>query len=293
MTASRSGRFGDRWGARRLRRLVASGRERYAGSSAQALRDRLRSVGVINRAMVLAATLLLCFFPFVIVTDALAGRTAVVGLVQRLGLDRQAVADVSGLFASPTATDDAVSGASSVFFVIGGIAGISALQELYQLIFELPGRGARDLPHRVAGLAVVVAGAALSAWLVPHVREVGGPVLLGVVGTVALVAFWWLLIRVLLAGRIPWRELFPSACATGLCYLGMAVVFSLTASSMITSNAAKYGAIGVVFAVMSWLIAIGVVIILGAVTGIVWRERGLSVRAALRRPGGACGGGRD
>ncbi|MEE1782838.1 hypothetical protein PUR71_07905 [Streptomyces sp. SP17BM10] len=38
-----------------------------------------------------------------------------------------------------------------------------------------------------------------------------------------------------------------------------------------------------VFFLMSWLIAHGVVISLGAVTGIVWRERGLSLRAALRR----------
>ncbi|GAA1244794.1 hypothetical protein GCM10009665_39560 [Kitasatospora nipponensis] len=258
---------------RRLRRSARVSRERYAGSSARALRDRLRSAHVVNRAMVLAATLLLCFFPFVIITNALAGRTAVLGLVRRLGLDQQAAAEVNGLFAASTTTDNAVSGASSVFFVLGGIAGISALQELYQELFALPGRGARDLPHRVAGLAVVMGGAVLSAWLVPHLRHAGGPALLGVVGLPSLVAFWWLLVWILLAGRIPWRELFPSACATGGYYYGMAVVFSFTASDMITSNSRKYGAIGVVFAVMSWLIAIGVVVILGAVTGIVWRER--------------------
>jgi membrane protein len=34
---------------------------------------------------------------------------------------------------------------------------------------------------------------------------------------------------------------------------------------------------------MSWLIAIGVVIILGAVAGIVWQERNLSFAAALKK----------
>ena len=34
---------------------------------------------------------------------------------------------------------------------------------------------------------------------------------------------------------------------------------------------------------MSWLIAIGVVVILGAVTGIVWRNRNLSFRTAFRK----------
>jgi membrane protein len=44
-------------------------------------------------------------------------------------------------------------------------------------------------------------------------------------------------------------------------------------SSTITSNYTKYGDIGVVLALMSYLIAIGVVIILGAILGVVWRLR--------------------
>jgi membrane protein len=51
---------------------------------------------------------------------------------------------------------------------------------------------------------------------------------------------------------------------------------------MITSNDQKYGPIGVVFCLMSYLIAIGVVIILGAVTGLVWQER----RSRLAMPSG-------
>ena len=49
------------------------------------------------------------------------------------------------------------------------------------------------------------------------------------------------------------------------------------------STTQKYGPIGTVFALMSWLIAIGVVIILGAAMGLVWQERGLSFRAAFRK----------
>jgi len=43
----------------------------------------------------------------------------------------------------------------------------------------------------------------------------------------------------------------------------------------------------IIFALMAFLIAIGVVVILGAVTGIVWQERGLSFAAAFKklRPG--------
>lgn len=63
----------------------------------------------------------------------------------------------------------------------------------------------------------------------------------------------------------------------------METVFSVIFSGMVTSDDKKYGPIGAVFALMSWLIAIGVVIILGAVAGIVRRERNLSFRAALKK----------
>ena len=109
----------------------------------------------------------------------------------------------------------------------------------------------------------------------------GGPVLFGIVVLVAFTGFWWFAMRFLLGGRITWRRLFPSAVATGLCWLGMVAVFSATFSGMVISSYNRYGPIGVVFDLMSVLLAIGVVIILGAVLGIVWHERGLSFRAAF------------
>ena len=75
--------------------------------------------------------------------------------------------------------------------------------------------------------------------------------------------------------------LLPSAVATALFWVGMEFVFSFIFSGTVISDDKKYGPIGVVFALMSWLIAIGVVIILGAVVGLVWRERDLSFSRAF------------
>ncbi|MGA5822945.1 YhjD/YihY/BrkB family envelope integrity protein [Kitasatospora sp. NPDC094028] len=276
-------RFDDRRGVRHVKRMAESGAQRYAGSWVEALWKRLEAIDFMSQGLQFAATLLLCFFPFMIVTNALAGRSTVTALVRHLGLDREASADVGSLFASSSATSNAVTGAASVFFVMGGIAAASALQQLYQRIFELPGRGVRDTSHQVLGLALLMAGALLAAWGLPAVQDFGGPVFVDLVVLVVSTVLWWLLMWVLLAGRVPWRDLLPSAVVTGICYTGMRVVFSLTGSNTVTSNTAKYGPIGVVFFFMSWLIALGVVIILGAVTGIVWRERGLSLTAGLRR----------
>ena len=79
--------------------------------------------------------------------------------------------------------------------------------------------------------------------------------------------------RILLAGRISRRALFPAACATGVLYVAIQAVFSLVFSAMVISDEHTYGPIGTIFALLSYLIAIGVVVILGAVAGRAWNDR--------------------
>jgi membrane protein len=111
----------------------------------------------------------------------------------------------------------------------------------------------------------------------------GGSAEFAIVGLVVFTLFWWFTMWLLLAGRIPWRRLLPCAVATGVFWLGMEEVFAVIFSGMVTSDHNEYGPIGTVFALMSYLIAIGVVVVLGAVTGLVWQERGPSFRAAFRQ----------
>ena len=160
-----------------------------------------------------------------------------------------------------------------VFFVLGGIAAAAALQEIYEQVFELPHRGMTDVPHRLAWLAVLIGTSLLTGWTGSWLHHAGGAALLAVAGLVWSTGFWWLTMRILLAGRISWRNLFPAACATGVLYVAMETVFSLFFSGMVISNDNKYGPIGIIFALLSYLIAIGVVVILGAVVGLAWYER--------------------
>jgi len=227
----------------------------------------------INRGLLLASVLLLCFVPFLIVFQALIGRSAETSAIRRFGLSHEAAADVSKVLTSPKATSGSITGFSYVLFILGGLAAASAIQELYENAFEVEGRGVKDIPRRLVWLGVMIAASAFSGWAGSGVRGVGGPVLLGLLGMLMITAFWWFTLWWMLGGRRTWRELLPAALATAVCWLGMTIVFRLTMSDSITSNYEKYGSIGVIFAIMSYLVAIGVVIIIGAVFGVVWRER--------------------
>lgn len=274
----------DRAGVRRARRAAEWGKQKYAGSSAEYLWQRLDSVDFINQGMLFAATLLLCFFPFIIVGSALAGRPIANGVARQSGMNKQAAADVGHLFASSATTSNAVVGTTSmVFFVLGGLAAATALQQLYERVFGLDARGMKDIWRRLIWLALLCGAVLLSGWAGPKLHHAVGPVLLVAAGLVWLIGFWWLSMWFLLGGRVSWRRLFPCGCATGVFWAGMVGAFSIFFSNMIISEYREYGPIGMIFALMAFLIAIGVVLILGAVVGLVWQERGLSFAAAFRK----------
>jgi membrane protein len=235
---------------------------------------RLRAMDVINRGMMFAAVLLLCFVPFCIVVQAVAGHSTAARLTRRYGLDAQAADAVDKVFASPTAASAAMTVASWIILVMFAIGAAATLQELYVASFgvERPAGGG-NVVRLCVWLAVLLGAGALGAIAQPWLDDLGGTLLLALVGFFVATAFWWFTMWLLLAGRMSWSDLFPSAVATGAFWVGMQAVFRLTMSDMIVSNYGKYGAIGVVFTLMTLMVAIGVVIILGAIAGLVWRER--------------------
>ena len=59
----------------------------------------------------------------------------------RLGLSKQAAADLGDLFTSSATTSAAVTGMSWVLFVFCGISAATSIQRLYQRVFQLDPRG--------------------------------------------------------------------------------------------------------------------------------------------------------
>jgi membrane protein len=257
----------------RLQPLSRAARQRFSGSAVEHVWQRLQLLDFINRGTLFAAVLLLCFVPFMISLQALEGRSITTTVIRRFGLDEQAAADVGRVFTSPANASHAITGLSWVFFVLGGIGAAAALQELYEHAFGVAHRGRRDTHRQVAWLAAVVAAGVVVNRIGPWLHDHGGPVLYPVAALITGTLFWWFTMWLLLGGRRGWRRLFPSALATGVCWLVVMLYFRFTMSSAITSGYAKYGAIGVVFAIMSVLVAIGIAVILGAIAGIVWDER--------------------
>ena len=249
--------------------------------------SRLNTVDFMNSSLQFAALAVLCLFPFLIIFSAKSGGDARHALIARLGLDQQAARDVDQLMSSgrPAVTTLSIIGAAVVVFGAIGVA--STLQLWYQRVYDQPParRLTRQLASRLLWLAGLLGYLTIQDYTFIHLKHAGGARLPIYAATFVLaVPFYWWTPHVLLLGRVAWRRLYPAAIATAVCVTGLGVFSAHVFSPQIVSSHADYGSIGVVIVLLSYLLALGVCIHLGAVAGRMWDERRSQLPADPEEP---------
>ena len=250
-------------------------RDWFEGSLAQSFLVRLKALDFADQAILFGAGLLVSLLPFVILLSAFASQRVDDDISLRLGLDPKAAGIVDHLFTAAPATLNAATATSLVFLVFGMLAVASSLQQIYEKIFgQDHHRGLRDLSRLLTWIAVLCAMVVAESLAERPVSAVTGGGWLAPLVTIGIITpfFWWTM-HFLLAGRVPWRTLLPSALVTGVLYGGLGLFSKFYFSDTIISDSKTYGTIGAIFGIMTWFIAIGAVIILGAVAGAVWEDR--------------------
>lgn len=269
-TPGRPGERGRRFSNRmRMDRSRWTAAQRLRTGVAGTLWSQLTAIDFFGHSFQLAALAFLCFFPFLIVITAAVGRDAAAVVAGWLGLDRPAAQAVASLF-TPGQGQGTLTVPSAFLLVLGAVAVASVLQGWYQKVFDVPARGWRNIRTQLYWLAALLTYGAAQAAVG---RTLGGPVLQSLVGFAFATLFWWWSMYTLLAGAVRWPAVFPAALVTGACWTGLGVFSSHYFSSAIVANQQKYGPIGIVMIILSWLVAVGVVIHLGAVVGRLYLDR--------------------
>jgi len=253
----------------------AAARDRYQGSLAQAFAVQLKAIDFTDQIMLLGAGLLVSLLPFLILLAAFASNHIDDDIAVRLGLDRRAAGIVTHLLTSAPASLNVATVTSLLFVAAGTLAVASSLQQIYEKVFHQDHRGGVRGLYRLLIWIVVLSLVVVFESLVgrPVRNASAGAGLVELVTFVVWAPFFWWTMHFLLAGRVPWRRLLPSAILTGAFYVGLGVFSKFYFSSTIISDSKTYGTIGAVFSILTWFVAIGAVIILGAVGGVVWEDR--------------------
>jgi membrane protein len=87
-----------------------------------------------------------------------------------------------------------------------------------------------------------------------------------------------------LGDRVRWRALLPGAVVAGTGQVLVLTASGLYLQPAIESQAQRYGLIGVAFVLVTWMIALGLLLVLGAVLGAVLGGRAGAAPSGRCRP---------
>ena len=271
----------DHGSRRRLRSRVRSQafhrvdavRARYSDSWIQELRNHLAAVEFFDRTVVIGAELLWSGIPLLILVSSFANHAIGGDLSRDLGLDEHGTAIVNSLFRDhPSHSVDAV--VTTVIICGAGVVSvIQSIQVVYERLFGQEHHGWRDLPRYLLWFAVVLAMGAADAATGAKAHGLAQEIVQGAVTFLAAGAFFTWTIWFLLHGQVPFRDVVPSALATGALWLLLAAASPAYFGPMIVDDTQSFGTIGAVLVFLTWFVLIAGVIVLGAALGAVWLNR--------------------
>lgn len=226
-----------------------------------------------DRAVALAGQAFTALIPLLIVYAALVSPTSGTDFADQLirvfDLSGDAARSVKAAFAPAGEIESEVSALGVVLLVGSALSFTRALQRLYQLGWEQPKLGLRAAQWGLIWIGLVILILTLRPVIVTGMHGVTRIVL-----SIGLTTLLWLVTPyVLLARRIPWRRLVPAALLTGIGMTALSVGSVIWMPRTVSSSAEQFGAIGVAFALLTWLVGAGLVLVVATAGGAVIDER--------------------
>lgn len=261
-------------------------RQRFDGTTAGAVQRRINELEVTNKALILAALALMLFIPALVSLVAIlplgSDNGVAAGFAHHLGLSKQATADVQKLFGNKKTVRGSTTVLGALVTIVLAYGWPAELRRGYEYIWQLPAQGIRQLWRPLVWLVGFGVTVAVIAAIGSSTSGAAAKAVVYALIVLPLLCLWaWWSVHLLLGGRVAWKTLIPTALVTGFCLAGFRAFTLIYLSHNITSNYDRYGPIGVVFALLSWMIGFAVVLLGGPLVGEVISQR------RRRRDGGA------
>jgi membrane protein len=228
---------------------------------------RFIAIDGYDRGLALAAQAFVAVVPLLVVVASWSpsGAGSIAG---GLGLERPAADAVRALVARPPGPAEPLTIVGLAVLVLSVLGFARTMQRTFEAAWDLPRSGLRGYGPGLLGAAAfvgeVIGLVVLARLLAPlHPPGFTAPLL----WTVAATLVWWPVQRLLVGGRVPWRDLAPGAAVTGA---GQAVVMGLASVAFepaLARQQERFGALGVAATIVTGLTVLGVLLVVGAVLG--------------------------
>jgi membrane protein len=226
-----------------------------------------------DRAVALAGQAFTALIPLLIVYSAIVssatGEDFADKMISALELKGSTAAAVRQAFAPAGEVESEVSLIGSVLLVGSALSFTRALQRLYQLSWDQAKLGLRAAKWGLIWLVVVIAIVTLRPIILDGLHGIWLVAL-----TIGFATCLWLVTPyVLLARRIGWQRLVPTALLTAVGMLAIEISSAVWMPHTMATSAEQFGLIGIAFVLLSWLVGAGMVLVVAAAGGAVIDER--------------------
>ncbi|MFD8999729.1 YhjD/YihY/BrkB family envelope integrity protein [Streptomyces sp. NPDC059582] len=248
--------------------------------------NRFQKIVGFDRSMALASTALTALIPLAILSSAVLSSVTAYDpgerIISRYGLTGAGADAVTALFSPAEETSASVGVFGILFLTISVLSLARAAQRLFEQTWQLKPLSVRNTRNGLWWIVALAVYSTVTGWV--HAILGGSPLApLALVLDVPLTcAFLVWSGRLLSAKRIDWADLFPfgvtAAVLTALYSLGATVYLP----RLFNTYAARYGAVGAVFATISALFGAMLVIVASAALGREVRDELARIRQGHR-----------
>jgi membrane protein len=244
-------------------------------------------------ASAITLTAFITLFPLVLVAIAVIGFVAAgsddvaARIVENLGLTGRAARTVTDAIETAERSRRVASVVGVIGLLWTGLGFAGALAYAYNAAWQVKGRGIRDRGVALgwfAGLGVLAAASFATTTGVEWLGAAVAPLLL-VAGLALNVALFFWTSWVLPNRRVGIRPLLPAAIFGGVVFEVLKVVGTLVVPRLVADSSALYGTLGVVFAVLAWLLILGRLVVYVATIEVVsWESKRGTQRTVIELP---------
>ncbi|MFI9805718.1 hypothetical protein ACIHEJ_15360 [Streptomyces sp. NPDC052301] len=250
--------------------------------------NRFQRVAGFDRSMALASSALTALIPAAILGSALLGSLTASDVAHRIteryGLTGAGADAVNALFSPAQSSSTSISVFGALFMVVSALSFTRAAQRLFEQTWELKPLSVRNTRNGLWWLLSAALYTLVTGWL--SVLLGGGRT--GLVAAVcelplsAAFLIWsgWLLS----ARRITWRDLVPFGVTAAVTTAVYSVGTRLYLPHLFNTSADRYGLVGAVFALISALFGVMLVIVGSAALGREVRDELIRIEQGGRTP---------
>lgn len=233
----------------------------------------------------------LALFPLVLVAIAVIGFIAANGndvparVVSNLGLHGSAASSMTSAFqaAERSRRVTSIIGVLGLFW--SGLGLVGALQSGCDQVWQVAGRGWKDKLWGLlwlAGAAVVFAASAALDAVVNVLPGVLAPLSI-LLALVVAIGLWWWTLKVLTDADVGWRTMLPGAVLGAVGFEVLKTIGAIVVPRTAASASQMWGTIGVLFALLAWLLIFGRLFVYANVLNVVLHEGEHGVETAVVR----------